>query len=201
MTSGNVWHLRGKDGEVLTMSGVAIDKGAIDRLTGGTLVLDDESCWNWDRFINRGGYGTTFIARPSPLRSLTVVAHRLSWILANQSNIPDGQMVLHCCDNRRCVNPHHLRIGTAKDNTRDAIERGRRAVQNGRQIKGEGNPNAKLTSDDILSIVEKYEAGGVTYVGLSKEYGVNRATIGQIVRRDSWKHIHSTPSGSCTESC
>jgi hypothetical protein len=51
-------------------------------------------------------------------------AHRLAWRMAN-GPIPDGLYVCHTCDTPPCVRPTHLFLGTALDNTRDAVSKGR----------------------------------------------------------------------------
>jgi len=61
-------------------------------------------------------------------------AHRVAWMLKN-GKIPDGIDVLHKCDNRSCVNCEHLFLGTAKDNDRDAVAKGRKKHVNGRWAK------------------------------------------------------------------
>lgn len=75
-------------------------------------------CWNWTGFINPKGYGQLSFKRR------TVRAHRLAWALA-YGPIPDGLCVCHRCDNRRCVRPDHLFIGTNLDNMRDMVAKGR----------------------------------------------------------------------------
>jgi len=74
-------------------------------------------CWEWVG-ATTCGYGRIGVC------GKTVIAHRLSWVWAN-GKIPKGLCVLHKCDNRPCVNPKHLFLGTKKDNTRDCIRKGR----------------------------------------------------------------------------
>lgn len=71
--------------------------------------------WPWSR--DEGGYGAVRCGG-------IFRAHRLIYSIF-KGPIPDGMMVLHSCDNPPCVNPEHLRVGTALDNARDRVERGR----------------------------------------------------------------------------
>jgi hypothetical protein len=75
-------------------------------------------CWEWTLRVSAKGYGVF------DCNGKTWRAHRLAYILA-KGEIPDGMMILHGCDNRKCCNPDHLRTGTAKENMQDAKERGR----------------------------------------------------------------------------
>lgn len=78
-------------------------------------------CWWWTGAIRdeKRGYGYVKV------RGKNIAAHRRAWELAN-GPIPEGMMVCHRCDNRLCVNPEHLYLGTASHNARDMTIRNRR---------------------------------------------------------------------------
>lgn len=80
-----------------------------------------DECWPWTGYSHKAGYG--FISKAGHRAMLT--AHRVSWELSNNRPVPNGLMVLHSCDNPPCVNPAHLRAGTAAENHQDMVSRGR----------------------------------------------------------------------------
>lgn len=89
----------------------------------------ESGCIEWTSHIDACGYG-----RIAP-RNGEVLAHRVSFE-AHNGPIPHGLHVLHSCDNRKCINPLHLRAGTNLDNIKDRLERGRSF-----SARGESNPN------------------------------------------------------------
>ena len=100
-----------------------------------------------------------------------------------RGDIPDRMLVMHRCDNPKCINPKHLTLGTQGDNIRDRDRKGRsnRAV-------GARNFNTKLTEKDIPLIIEAVRLGrSMKKVG--NEYGVSATAICAIVNRRTWKHV------------
>lgn len=74
-------------------------------------------CWEWLGFVNEKGYGRVVVDGQK------YAIHRYSWLLAN-GKLPAG-LLLHSCDNPRCVNIEHLREGTHQENVDDMIGRQR----------------------------------------------------------------------------
>lgn len=96
--------------------------------------------------------------------------------------IPDNLLVMHLCDNPSCVNPDHLMVGTAKENTQDMIAKGRKRVV---APLGERNGKAKLTADLALHI----KKSSSTNAQLARELGLSPNCIRGVRTGRTWKHV------------
>ena len=103
--------------------------------------------------------------------------HRLMYEI-HIGPIPEGMLVLHKCDNKLCINPYHLKIGTHTDNLED------RKRQN-TYPSGEHGCFHKLTAQQVGEIRSKYRRGNG--MKLAQEYDVDFSTIYYILRGDTWK--------------
>lgn len=139
-------------------------------------VDKQKECWVWTGCLYPTGYGLL------RLQNRGVAAHRYSFFLHN-GHWPKP-FCLHSCDNRKCVNPSHLREGTHQSNMADMVAR-KRSPQN----KGSRNPNAKLTEADIMTIKARTR-DGETFVAVAKDYGVKDTCISRIHNEKSWTHVH-----------
>jgi len=92
----------------------------------------ESGCWEWQKGTFGTGssgrclpYGAFNVYVPAPGKTKLWLAHRFSWTIHNQTDIPPGFVIMHQCDNPKCVNPDHLRLGTQGENMRDAFKKGR----------------------------------------------------------------------------
>lgn len=135
---------------------------------------DKNDCMNWLSSIMYRGYGT--FGRRIKGKPVKFRAHRFSYQLY-KGKIPKGMLVCHSCDNRKCVNPDHLFLGTAKDNTQDMINKNRNNC-GGR----------KLTIKKVLSI-RKLHNHGISQAKIAKIFKISQPNIWSIVTNKTWKNI------------
>lgn len=139
-----------------------------------------DDCWSWTAAKNPQGYGKIGTGGKG---SKIEGAHRVSWMLHNNQDIPAGLFVLHSCDNPECTNPKHLRIGTKSDNMKDMYERARQGKRN--LPIGELNKKAVLTHGKVIYIRSSLKTNGQ----LADELGVSKTCIRLARIGETWQHI------------
>lgn len=143
------------------------------------IFYSPDGCWYWTGSMIPSGYGV-FRANGT-IR----IASRISYELY-RGVIPENILVCHHCDNRICVNPNHLFLGTYKDNRDDMVKKGREVI-----LFGEENANSRLRNSDVIEIRKLHSMGySGQYIG--NIYGVSRTMVAYIIKKQSWKHVYPT---------
>lgn len=112
-------------------------------------------------------------------------AHKLAYVLT-YGPVPDGMFVCHKCDNRQCVNPDHMFIGTPKENVHDMIQKNRAKYV---PLRGEKNGSAKLCDQFVRTIKALLETKKFKNTEIGELFGVTGAQIGHIAHGRQWRHI------------
>lgn len=136
-------------------------------------------CWEWRGFVGTGGYGQINVggSNGSP-----IATHRVSYFLHH--GVMPELCVLHRCDNRLCVRPEHLFLGTRHDNIVDMFEKGRN-----RHRRGEAHPRARLDEESVRDIRRRYNDNGERARDIAADYGMHFSTIINIAKRRIWRHV------------
>jgi hypothetical protein len=153
----------------------------------GNSTHSDNGCWLWNKSCFQSGHGQM------TNNGKTLKVHRESYRVY-KGDIPKDLVVRHhpiICNNPRCCNPDHLLLGTQQDNQHDKLLAGT-------SLKGEKNPTAKLTEDDVIYIRNIYDTHikgkgkhptGWTLRKLGDKFGVSKQLIDRVCRRLTWSHI------------
>lgn len=165
-------------------------------------------CWIWIGSAGNHGYGHVYFRRGG--RWVHASAHRSSYQVF-VGPIPCGMFVCHHCDVKRCVNPDHLFLGTARENTHDALAKGRLAAGDRhysrlqperlsrgerhytrthpeKTARGERQHDAKLTAAAVVEARE-LRAEGMSWAAIGRRFGVSDVTITRAIKRITWRHV------------
>lgn len=156
-----------------------VDISYIDRFHQSYEIDTETGCWNWiKRFDKQTGYGW-FKAKELFKRGLP--ASRASWFIHNGPIKDRFRHVCHKCDNRKCVNPEHLFLGSVKENMADCVAKGR-------INRGEDRPQSKLT-EEIVKEARRLRQTGMGWLKLAAKYGVAQNAIRSAVMGETWSHV------------
>lgn len=134
-----------------------------------------DDCWQWMGAGSQSGYGNLHTVDGNRY------AHRISYEIF-KGPITDGLYVLHSCDNRMCVNPKHLSLGTHADNQLDKLRRGRTP-------RNEAHWNCKIPKERIPEVFAMRKSG-MSQTAIGKVFGVGQDQISRIVNRKRRKYAH-----------
>lgn len=157
-------------------------KGFLARFRSKIDQRGKEECWPWTGGLKSNGYGQiSDDPRNGEYVGRKRSAHRAAYEIAF-GPIPGGLHVLHCCDNRACVNPSHLFLGTHQDNMADMIAKRRHA-------HGDSQPTRKLYQHQVRAIrwLASHDPG--PQVELAREFGVSASSITHILTGITWRVV------------
>ena len=133
----------------------------------------ETGCYNWMGAMRHNGYGV--VNRFGKM----IGAHRYIWELA-RGPIPEGLSVCHSCDNRRCINPMHLFLGTQADNNMDRDTKGRHWA-----VRGEDHCCAKVSQADVVEI-RRLISLGLGDTEIAERFPISRQSIRGIRDGKAW---------------
>ena len=145
-------------------------------------------CLEWIGGTSRG-YGAMTLNRHIPVPEIFTSrfqrTHRMAYIFWI-GEIPTGLIVMHSCDNRRCILPIHLSVGTCKDNSQDASKKGRMIGP-----RGEASHTSVLTAEQVIRLRSLYKpkTRGFGSRTLARQFGVSRQSVADVLKGVTWKHL------------
>ncbi len=149
------------------------DEGFAEYFWSRVAITKDKSeCWEWQGTIEILGYGVIQVS------GKYYKAHRLAWQLFHQ-RIP-VLLILHSCDNKKCVNPNHLREGTQQDNMDDMVRRGRSHAPR----------NKGVVTAEIVKEIKRLRREKVFIDTIAEQLNIGRSLVGHISAGNTWKHVN-----------
>lgn len=146
-------------------------------------ILSKDQCWPAHGTVMNSGYIGFCYYRTTDRKKRYITVHRFSALL-KYGDVVNNFTVMHTCDNRVCVNPDHLRIGTQKENIQDMHRKGR-AVNT--PSPGERNGYSKLTDDQVLWVRQNHRV--IPQRIMAEQLGVHQSTIERITSGRGWQHL------------
>lgn len=136
--------------------------------------VSENGCIEWQGTRTAAGYGQV------KYNGKTSRAHRVAWMI-QLGEIPEGKLLMHQCDNPRCVNVAHLKPGTDKENMLECVAR--RRIAHGHRARW-----TKIGPENVQE-VRHLIAIGMRLTDIAKKFGVQRTSIAQIADGKTYKYV------------
>jgi predicted DNA-binding protein YlxM (UPF0122 family) len=136
-------------------------------------IKSETECWNWKDMKDDGVHYPNFWDG-----SVQLGAHRFSLQIKIGRKLRKGEFALHRCDKKTCVNPNHLFVGTAKDNSADMVAKGRKEY--GSRVYG-----SVLVEEQVVEIRNKYKEG-TDMKSIAELYGISYENVAAIISGKTW---------------
>lgn len=145
--------------------------------------VQENGCREWQASLTKDGYGQ--LSNRAIENEFSIKgAHRLMFQLVNDFPLTSrAQVVMHSCDNPRCIEPKHLSMGTQRENMQDCVAKGRRI-----NVRGEDHVLAKITEDDVR-LIRALEGNGMTVSEVGYLFDMGQSNVSRIRNRQIWKHV------------
>lgn len=150
---------------------VPLEYGPEERLHFFGWDVNESGCWEWLGRLNFDGYGVLKI------RQKTVRAYRVAyecWV----GPIASGNVIMHSCDNRKCINPEHLSQGTQAENVADAVSKDR--------MRGGGT---KWTEEQIAEAKSMFRSGEFSKTQIERHFGMSGGTMTRVMQGKYWRRV------------
>lgn len=158
---------------------------------------EESKCWLWSAALYKDGYGNHRLKFDDNVYRCRK-ASRLAWAFTNDRWPGQNEVVMHTCDNRKCCNPKHLRLGTNNENMKDMADKGRASSGDGHYSRT--NPEKLARGSRVASSkLKEHQVARIKWMllqtpkpslqSIADEYGMSKSLIWSISKGEWWKDV------------